>query len=152
MNWRTLSNKPIESLEEFLRTPGSVHIGTDSLQTAKSTEFVTVIAIVGNVAGRAINRAAYRRHAVPRIKSLREKLLREVWLSVELGLEIEKLVKGELTVHIDANADLKFRSGKYVQELVGAVVSQGFKAEIKPKAWLASHVADHVVRHLGKVA
>ena len=38
----------------------------------------------------------------------------------------------------------------YVQELVGLVVGQGFKALIKPESWAASHAADHVVRAQGK--
>jgi predicted RNase H-related nuclease YkuK (DUF458 family) len=61
------------------------------------------------------------------------------------------VVKGELTVHIDANPVVKHRSSAYVQELVGLVVGQGFRALIKPEAWAASHCADHIVRTHGKV-
>jgi predicted RNase H-related nuclease YkuK (DUF458 family) len=42
------------------------------------------------------------------------------------------------------------KSSAYVQELVGLVVGQGFKALIKPQSWAASHAADHVVRTFGK--
>jgi hypothetical protein len=42
-------------------------------------------------------------------------------------------------------------SSKYVQELVGLVVGQGFAVRIKPDAWCAAHAADHVVRTLGKM-
>ena len=38
------------------------------------------------------------------------------------------------------------KSSAYVQELVGLVVGQGFKALIKPESWAATHAADHVVR------
>ena len=41
---------------------------------------------------------------------------------------------------------MSHRSSAYVQELVGLVVGQGFKALIKPDSWAASHAADHVVR------
>jgi predicted RNase H-related nuclease YkuK (DUF458 family) len=41
---------------------------------------------------------------------------------------------------------VRFKSSAYVQELVGLVVGQGFKALIKPESWAASHAADHVVR------
>jgi predicted RNase H-related nuclease YkuK (DUF458 family) len=95
-------------------------------------------------------RVAYRREAVPRITSLRERLLKEVWKSVELGLQLSPIVVGDLTVHVDANPVVAHRSSAYVQELVGLVVGQGFKALIKPESWAASHAADHVVRARGK--
>jgi Ribonuclease H-like len=46
---------------------------------------------------------------------------------------------------------VKHKSSAYVQELVGLVVGQGFKALIKPEAWAATHAADHVVRTHGKL-
>ena len=58
---------------------------------------------------------------------------------------------GDLTVHIDANPVVAHKSSAYVQELVGLVVGQGFKALIKPESWAASHAADHVVRAQGKL-
>ena len=89
-----------------------------------------------------------RARSVPRIASLRERLLREVWLSVELALEISPLLPGsaELTVHVDANPVQRHRSSRYVEELVGLVVSQGFAVAIKPAAWAATKAADFVVR------
>ena len=92
---------------------------------------------------------AYRREVLPRITSLRERLLKEVWKSVDLGLQFSPIVKGDLTVHIDANPVVAHKSSAYVQELVGLVVGQGFRALIKPESWAASHAADHVVRRLG---
>ena len=94
-------------------------------------------------------RVGYRREVVPRITSLRERLLKEVWKSVDLGLQLTSIVTGELTVHIDANPVVAHKSSAYVQELVGLVVGQGFKALIKPESWAASHAADHVVRAHG---
>ena len=48
--------------------------------------------------------------------------------------------------HIDANPVETHRSSRYVQELVGLVVSQGFRAVIKPESWAASRAADRMVR------
>jgi uncharacterized protein len=124
-----------------------VHVGTDSLQTGRLTQFVTVVVILTPRKG---GRVAYQREAVPRIHSLRERLLTEVWRSVDLGLQLSPLVKGDLSVHIDANPVVAHKSSAYVQELVGLVVGQGFKALIKPQSWAASHAADHVVRIHGK--
>lgn len=145
--WKTLTDVRIADILQFVRDASdagqSVHIGTDSLQSRRSTQFVTVLVILKPGRG---GRVAYRRQVVPRIGSLRERLLREVWLSVELGLECSPLVTGDLSVHIDANPVVTHKSSRYVQELVGLVVGQGFKALIKPESWAATHTADHVVR------
>ena len=72
--------------------------------------------------------------------------LLEVWKSVDLGLQLSPIVVGDLTVHVDANPVVSHRSSAYVQELVGLVVGQGFRALIKPDSWAATHAADHLVR------
>ena len=150
--WKTLNEVKIPDIMEFVREASragqSVHIGSDSLQSGRYTQFVTVVVILTPRKG---GRVAYRREVVPRITSLRERLLMEVWRSVDLGLHFSPIVKGELTVHIDANPVVTHKSSAYVQELVGLVVGQGFKALIKPESWAASHAADHVVRSRGKL-
>jgi predicted RNase H-related nuclease YkuK (DUF458 family) len=145
--WKTLTGVPIEDVVAFVqansREGQAVHVGTDSLQLARHTRFVTVVAIL--TPGRG-GRAIWRRQVRPRIVSLRERLLNEVWLSVELGLRLSPVVPGPLSVHIDANPVETHRSSLYVQELVGLVVSQGFRAVIKPESWAASRAADRMVR------
>jgi predicted RNase H-related nuclease YkuK (DUF458 family) len=147
MQWRTLRGERIEDVLDFVRGNAgdgqSVHVGTDSLQSPRLTRFVTVVAIL--TPGRG-GRAVYARETVPRIASLRQRLMREVWLSVDLGLKLHPVVPGELTVHIDANPVVTHRSSAYVQELVGLVVSQGFRAQVKPESWAATHAADRMVR------
>ncbi len=150
--WKTLHEVRIPDILEFVREASNagqaVHIGTDSLQSGRFTQFVTVVVILTPRRG---GRVAYRREIVSRITSLRERLLKEVWKSVDLGLAVSPIVKGDLTVHIDANPVVAYKSSQYVQELVGLVVGQGFKALIKPESWAASHAADHVVRAKGKL-
>lgn len=152
MKWRTLSETPIPDIQQFVREAAAagqaVHLGTDSLQTGRFTQFCTVVAVLTPGKG---GRAAYCREVVTRIKSLRERLLSETWRSVELGLQLTSIVPGDLTIHVDANPVLKHKSSAYVQELVGMVVSNGFQALIKPDAWAASHCADHIVRTMGKM-
>jgi uncharacterized protein len=145
--WRTLTGRPIGDVVDFVRDHAKsgqvVHLGTDSLQRTRHTRFVTVVAIL--TPGRG-GRAIWTRDTRPRIVSLRERLLREVWLSVELGLRLSPVVPGPLHVHIDANPIAQHKSSAYVQELVGLVVSQGFRAVIKPESWAASRAADRLVR------
>ena len=150
--WKTLGEIKIPNIQQFVAAASkdgqAVHIGTDSMQTRRFTQFVTVVVILTPRKG---GRVAYRREVVQRITSLRERLLKEVWKSVDLGLQFTSIVEGDLTVHIDANPVVAFKSSAYVHELVGLVVGQGFKALIKPESWAASHAADHVVRAQGKV-
>jgi uncharacterized protein len=150
--WRTINGERIDDLMAFVQSASAggqrtLHIGTDSLQRGRMTQFVTVLAILNPGKG---GRAAYRREVRSRIDSLRERLLREVWLSVDLGLSITPLLpeEAELHIHIDANPVPKHRSSRYIQELVGMAVSQGFRAVIKPDSWAASHAADRLVRGL----
>ena len=153
--WKTIRGVPVPDLPAFVlenvrECERRVHVGTDSLQTRTRTEFVTVLVLLQPGRG---GRAVYRARSVPRIASLRERLLREVWLSVELGLQIVPVIPKsvDLQIHIDANPVPKHRSSRYVQELVGMAVSQGFRAVIKPDAWAASHTADRLVRGLAGV-
>jgi uncharacterized protein len=147
LRWRTLRGQRIDDIREFVRETAregqAVHVGTDSLQTRLQTQFVTVLAVLTPGKG---GRAAYCRQVVPRIASLRLRLLQEVWHSVDLALKLTDVIPGELLVHIDANPVVTHRSSAYVQELVGLVVSQGFRALIKPESWAATHAADRVAR------
>ncbi len=147
--WRTLKGERVPDLTEFValaiaKGHRRVDIGSDSLQIGRRTELVTVVALVNPGKG---GRAVYRRETLPRIESLRERLLREAWLSVRLALDIQPIlpVDVELTIHIDANPQPVHRSSRYVQELTAMVVSQGFRVAIKPAAWAATHAADYVL-------
>ena len=147
MEWKTIKNEAINDIKAFIAKAAAggqeVYIGTDSLQSGRYTQFVTVVAILTPGKG---GRAAYCQERVPKIKSMRERLLKEVWKSVDFGLGICDIVPGRLTVAIDANPEIRFASSHYIHELVGLVVGQGFKVQVKPESLAATHIADHVVR------
>jgi len=149
--WRTLSGESVPDIVSFVReaTKGgqAVHVGTDSLQVSRFTEYVTVVVILNPPNG---GRVEYLREVVKRENSLRKRLLEEVWRSVVLGLELQDAVANTISIHVDANVDTRYRSSDYVKELTSLVVSQGFRMVLKPDSWAASHVADWTVRHLGK--
>ncbi len=153
MKWRTLSETPVDSMIDFVvaecAKSGPIRIGTDSLQTGRFSQFVTIIAFPR--AGGTGWRAIYSREVMPRITSLRQRLMKEVWMSVTIGMDLAPLKIGDLEIHIDANPSAKYMSNKYVQELVGMAMGQGFRAVIKPDSFIASHAADHIVRHHGKM-
>jgi predicted RNase H-related nuclease YkuK (DUF458 family) len=148
--WKTIEGNNIPdiqaSLAEAFQGVKVVYIGTDSQQDGLSTQFVTVIVIRTPSKGA---RAFYTKETIKRIHPLRERLLHEVWMSVATAIEVNPMIsaESEMEVHIDANPDTRFRSSKYIKELTSMVVSQGFTAMIKPEAWAAMHVADHVVKY-----
>lgn len=148
--WKTLTGEVIPDIVQWVKDETKkgqlIHIGTDSLQTGRYTQFVTVVVILNPPKG---GRVAYMREVQPRISSLRERLNKEVWKSIDLAMQMPE--SPEMTIHIDANPNEKFMSSKYLQELVGLVVGQGFKALWKPDSWAATHAADHIVRIKGKV-
>lgn len=157
--WSTIDGIPTKDILKDFKTALSsidgsdreVNIGTDSQQAGPFTEYVTVLVVTMKGKGA---RAWCTKERVPRIKDLRERLLKEVWTSVMLGLELNTFVPKTvgLAIHIDANPDIRFKSSKYVHELASMVASQGFAVKIKPDAWAASFTADHVVKgEVGKM-
>lgn len=147
--WKTVDGVKVEDAASVIEAAcggvRKIYVGTDSQQDGLKTQFVTVVVIHDEGKG---GRAFYTKDTVPRIKSLRERLLKEVWMSVQLAMEISPFIKetSELEVHVDVNTNTRFKSSAYVKEVTSLVVSQGFNAKLKPDAWAAMHVADHVVK------
>ena len=158
-HWKTLGGERVADMSTLLRQElrnggKDIHVGTDSQQSGKGTEYVTVLVVLTPGKG---GRVFWTRERVARVRQLRERLYREVWMSTELAMELNatpdidsfgSLMDGnDLTIHVDANPDKRFRSSDYVQELAGMVVGQGFKVLLKPDSWAATHAADHVVKN-----
>lgn len=155
-NWKTLSGASIslrDAIEnEMSLYPNSeIHIGSDSQQTDNNTKYVTVCIV--NRIGKG-GRVFFCRETVPKIRELRERLWHEAWRSTTLAMELSETPDigtrapvSIAAIHIDANVDTRHKSSKYVEELVGLVMGQGFKAVVKPDSWAASHAADHAVKH-----
>lgn len=158
--WKSLSGEQIEDLVSTVKStileagaPVEVHIGSDSQQFGKDTQYVTVLVITRKGKG---GRVFFTRERIPRVRTLRERLYREVWCTTELAMELtstpdlggtEEILGAPVTLHIDANPDPRFKSSEYVQELAGMCVGQGFRTLLKPDSWASSHAADHAVKH-----
>lgn len=158
--WKTLAGQEVDlrsaievELDAF--PDAEVIVACDSQQVRGCTEYVTVVVLhkTAGGAGRG-GRVFFCRERVPRVNVLRERLWKEVWRSVELAMELSSNPEVGVhrpidvtAVHIDANTDPMHKSSRYVEELVGLVMGQGFNAVIKPEAFAASHAADHAVKH-----
>ncbi|MGH2362759.1 MAG: ribonuclease H-like YkuK family protein [bacterium] len=117
-------------------------IGTDSLLSDK-TCFVT--AVIVHRVGHG-GRYFYRKQLNRKIESLRQRILFETALSLDLAGQLsgEFARNGHselpLEIHLDVgpNGDTK----RIIREVVGMVTGSGFTAVTKPDAYGASKVAD----------
>jgi predicted RNase H-related nuclease YkuK (DUF458 family) len=113
--WKTVEGVVVLNVPEVIQSAMDdnleIHIGADSQQSGLFTQFVTVIALLNRGHG---GRAVYITEKVPRIKSLRERLLKEVWGSVSVALEVNEIVgdASKLQVHVDVNPVLEFKSSQ----------------------------------------
>jgi hypothetical protein len=146
--WSTLHKVPVEDICASIADlnvdgPRPVYIGTDAQKHGKFLDFVTAVVVLDPGKGGCGFIASTRES---HINSLQHKLFTEVGLSLEIAQALcEHIDADQIQVHVDANTNLKWASGKYHQQLAGMVVGSGFTAVLKPDAWCSSHVADHVV-------
>lgn len=143
--WRDYDGKNRVDPQEFIEsnTENYIFIGTDSQCYSKksSTIFTTVIIAYQFGRGGAV---IMSKDKTSFMDSLRQRLLMEAMRSLEAAWFVDKFLLPEnvITIHLDVNQNLKFKSARYKDELVGLVAGQGFKALCKPDSWCASKVAD----------
>ena len=80
--------------------------------------------------------------------SLRERMITEVWKSVDVAYKLCDLLDEydiELEVHADINTDPHFKSNEALREAMGYILGMGFVFKAKPDAFASSYCADKVV-------
>lgn len=141
-------------LEEDEKGQYKLTIGTDSeVRRDKNSlvylELITAIVIYKKGYG---GRYFWRKKRVKNVKTLREKIYQEVFLSIEtaqyLVPELKARLNGastryDLEIHIDVGE--KGESRTMIREVVGLVSGNGFIAKTKPDSYAASNVADRHV-------
>lgn len=117
-------------------------IGTDSLLSEK-TSFVT--AIVVHRVGHG-GRYFYRKQVNRKMESLRQRILFETALSLDLAgqlsAELSRNGHSELPVEIHLDVGPNGDTKRIIREVVGMVTGSGYMAVTKPDAYGASKVAD----------
>lgn len=151
--WMTLHRERvpnlISALSDLIASGERVlHIGTDAQKVDHRVDFVTCVVVLTPGKGGRVFYTRLRKSRTE-VKSLRQKLFREAWLSVQTAMEIEPHVpdRTPIVVHLDVNPDKRWASSRHINEVVGLVMGQGFEVLYKPDAWAASHTADHVVKN-----
>jgi len=133
-----------------------VTIGSDSERLAGGrADFVSAIVVhrVGNG-----GRYFWRRLELDRFHTLRDRILKEVFLSLDLGkevlIELRKLSvsdgpgaavvpQWDFEIHVDVGENGETKA--MIQEVVGMIRAHNFEAIVKPDSYAASNVADRYV-------
>lgn len=153
--WKSFLDEPIDDLlTEVLSLASqgaqSIFIGTDSQIRGIGTDFVTAVCV--HIPGRGGRVFTSLQREEKRL-SLADKLIQEAEQSLCIARMLEEHTTLPVIVHLDVNSNPRYRSSKYVKMLAGMVRGNGFEVRLKPDAWCATNVADHVVkRHHPKAA
>ena len=144
-------NQVVDDLIAFINADPSsqytVIVGTDSEQSRQLAEFVSVVLVhrVGK-----FGRYFWQRDQA-KVFDRHDRILKEAYRSLELAQRIvdalrerlsERLYDFEIHLDIGQNGPTK----TMIQEIVGLIVGNGFKAKIKPDSYAANKVADKHVR------
>jgi len=127
-----------------------IMIGTDGQRRRKrpGIDFVTVVCCYNKGKG---GFGFWARTRFKERYSLQQKLQQETWQSLEVAFALMEIVpddgKHEIEIHVDANPNDRWASSAYHKQMQGMVTGQGFKAVLKPNAYVSSHFADHMVKN-----
>lgn len=149
-----------EEIAAFMRAEPrfkyKVMIGTDSERLADGrADFVTAVVVhrIGNG-----GRYFWRRIELGKFHTLRDRIIREVMLSLDLGkgvlAELQKVSKEaaqnnepmpawDFEIHADVGENGPTKA--MIQEVVGIIRAHNFEAITKPASYAASNVADRHV-------
>ena len=123
-----------------------VCVGTDAQRKGHGHKFVTVIALLTEGKGGMLMYTTEHEHNKI---TLNQKLLKEVYKSIEVAYEINPLLElydVKLEIHVDINADDRWASNKSMSQAVGYIQGMGYEYKVKPDAFAASFNADRYAK------
>ena len=154
MDFLSYDGKKIEAAEvvgemiDFMRQDQTrsyrIMIGTDSaLSNSTDADFVTAIVVhrIGNGA-----RYFWRRTELKNFHTLRDRMLKEAMISLEIAQRIIDFLKEaeapkfDFEIHVDVGYNGETKT--VLQELVGLIRANNFEVKTKPESYAASNVAD----------
>ncbi len=128
----------------------SVYVGCDSIRFKKNgvwhARYATVVIL--HHATRHGASIYYDIQTLPDYGNMKQRLLNEVMFATNAALDIVDILDGRhMEIHLDINPDPKHKSNVAMAEAMGYVMgNMGFKPQIKPDSWAASHASDHCAR------
>lgn len=144
------SGQVVEEIVRFIKEDEKrrykIIVGSDSEgHNGSSVDFVTAVVVhrVGNG-----GRYFWRRTELGKFHTLRDRIIQEVMLSLEMAKNILSDLKNfgaifDFEIHVDVgtNGETKF----IMQEVLGMIRAYNFEARTKPESYAASKVADRHV-------
>jgi hypothetical protein len=143
----TLAIDWAEVKEYIKNTPqtSTIYIGVDSQNHKGHTSFG--LAVVVHIESSKGGHMFVETSKTVRIRSMRERLMKEVELVVDASMKLLDLVGTRgFQIHLDINPNPEHKSNSIAKEAIGWVESMGFEYKIKPDSWAASHAADNLVQ------
>jgi predicted RNase H-related nuclease YkuK (DUF458 family) len=138
----------ISEIRDFIlkddRYQYKVLVGTDSENCDNGIEFISVI-VVHRVGYGA--RYFWKRFYINKKDDLYSRLWKEAIFSLDISKELLKfLIKEKLSFQFEVHLDLgtNGKSKSIIKELVNLIRGHGFDVKIKPEAYAASKIADHL--------
>jgi predicted RNase H-related nuclease YkuK (DUF458 family) len=142
----------VRELTDFIKIKPNNHykiiIGTDSEQLAdKNADFVTAVVVhrLGNG-----GRYFWRRIELGKFHTLRDRIIKEVLLSLDVAKEIltelkksPELKNWDFEIHADIGENGETKT--LIQEVVGIIRANNFAVRTKPESYAATKVADRHV-------
>ena len=148
---RLTVNQVVDEIIRFMKADPKRHykitIGTDSELLAEGrADFVSAVVVhrVGNG-----GRYFWRRAKLSKFHTLRDRIIREVLISLELATKVLEELKGasapkfDFEVHADIGENGPTKA--MLQEVVGMIRAHNFEPKTKPESYAASNVADRHV-------
>src|SRR5665213_2698157 len=148
LGMKITADEVVKEIIVYMRADTTRHykvtIGTDSeLLNTKNADFVTAIVVhrIGNG-----GRYFWRRFELGKFHTLRDRIIREVLISLEVAKHIlTELKKSDLPdfefeIHADIGANGP--TNAVIQEVMGMIRAHNFEPKMKPESYAASNVAD----------
>jgi predicted RNase H-related nuclease YkuK (DUF458 family) len=151
LGMKITADEVVQEVIAFMRADATrkykVTIGTDSeLLNTKNADFVTAIVVhrIGNG-----GRYFWRRFELGKFHTLRDRIIREVLISLEVAqdvlTELKKSDLPEFEFEIHADIGVNGPTNAVIQEVMGMIRAHNFEAKMKPESYAASNVADRHV-------
>ena len=144
-------NQVVREIVRFITEDENRHykivVGSDSEgHNGETADFVTAIVVhrVGNG-----GRYFWRRVELPKFYTLRDRIIKEVLLSIEvakdtlIAFKTFEVPQFDFEIHVDIGENGQSKS--MMQEVIGMVRAYNFEARTKPESYAASKVADRHV-------
>lgn len=149
MEWKKLSDGSTIDLNQYLKDwieknpVHKIYIGCDSQNMPGKTKFATVIVL--HNAGRG-GHVLYNKQEFNIMRSVHEKLWREVELSVEAAKIIMDFGIQPDYVDIDLNQDHNYQSNDLLRSAIGLINSLGLEARPKKMDPWSISIADKIAK------